>query len=142
MLIVCGSPLISMLSQIHHTFSKSGLQKIEFLYTTKAPTAVNGVVNPEETLFLPRLRHIQDSLGATNMGLKLFITGECEAIKQGFKMPRYLNRRLGERDLTDAVGNDGNTLAFVCGPPGMTDEIVEFLGGVVGKGKVFCEKWW
>lgn len=130
-----------MLSAISQTFTKSSLQRIEFLYTTKAPQSDVGIINPSEILFLPRLVRIQDSLN-DKLSLKIFITGECGGFKQGFKMPRNVNRRAREADLKDAVGNEGNTAAFVCGPPGMTDEMVLFLGGLVGKEKVFCEKWW
>ena len=37
-----------------------------------------------------------------------------------------------------------NTVAYVCGPPAMTDEVVAFLNSQQGmsKERVLCEKWW
>ena len=38
-----------------------------------------------------------------------------------------------------------DTLAYICGPPTMTDELVELLQSVPGmeeEGRVLCEKWW
>jgi NAD(P)H-flavin reductase len=37
-----------------------------------------------------------------------------------------------------------STVFYVCGPPDMTDEIVEFLKAqdAVDPDKVLCEKWW
>lgn len=36
------------------------------------------------------------------------------------------------------------TVVYVCGPAGMTDEFVEIVSGIEGmeRERVFCEKWW
>lgn len=56
-------------------------------------------------------------------------------------------RRISQQDLKAAVGDESarrETVAYVCGPPAMTDEIVKVLQGMLGddKKKVFYEKWW
>ena len=65
------------------------------------------------------------------------------------------NRRLAHEDVLKALSPDGeqrepgqrveDTVAYVCGPPKMTDELVELLQkvpGMEGEGRVLCEKWW
>lgn len=46
-------------------------------------------------------------------------------------------------------GADGSvkpeeTVCYLCGPPGMTDEFVALLKGLLGDGqeRIFFEKWW
>ena len=60
---------------------------------------------------------------------------------------RVERRRFEEQDLIDAVGpveDRGKVVAYVCGPPPMTDWAVEVLKGAEGMGeeRVLCEKWW
>lgn len=56
--------------------------------------------------------------------------------------------RIQKQDLLNAVGEDiaarKGVVAYVCGPQGMTDAIVDELQGIEGveKGNVLCEKWW
>ncbi len=56
-------------------------------------------------------------------------------------------RRIRHRDLHAALGPVSErdaTVAYVCGPAGMTDEFVEVLGKAEGMDsrRVFCERWW
>ena len=59
--------------------------------------------------------------------------------------------RISESYLYDVVVNASertdlkDTVCYVCGPPGMTDSVVEILGRILGEGgeqKIFYEKWW
>jgi hypothetical protein len=129
-----------MLSHIYNSASSTRTPNITFLYTTKAPSA-----SPSETdnvLFSTRLQSIEASL-AGQMNLKFFITGGKESINPNSTGAKTFTRRIEERDLESAVGDERNgTLCFVCGPPDMTDIFVDFLGGLIGKERVFCEKWW
>lgn len=55
--------------------------------------------------------------------------------------------RIDEIALLSAVGNRDearSSVFYVCGPPDMTDSIVQFLQaqGHVEPDRVFCEKWW
>lgn len=66
---------------------------------------------------------------------------------------RVHGRRINKDDLIRATTSphhnqndtdrttDG-TVCYVCGPPPMTDEFVQYLEGVMGKEKVLYEKWW
>ena len=56
-------------------------------------------------------------------------------------------RRPAEKDLYDALGPEeerSNVVAYVCGPPAMTDSFVDILKEAKGMEprRVFCEKWW
>ena len=56
-------------------------------------------------------------------------------------------RRITEEDLCDALGSISEreqAVAYVCGPPVMTDWAVERLRDAEGMSseRVLCEKWW
>lgn len=56
-------------------------------------------------------------------------------------------RRFEHKALVSSLGSEGergNTVTYVCGPPGMTDEVVNVLRKVDGmkKENVLYEKWW
>jgi NAD(P)H-flavin reductase len=56
-------------------------------------------------------------------------------------------RRVNHTDLIEALGpvaGRKDTVAYVCGPPRMTDECVEILSRADGMDprRVLCEKWW
>jgi NAD(P)H-flavin reductase len=133
------SPLISMLSDISKSSTVTGKPKITFLYTTKVSSS--SPYESESILFLSRLEQIRASSDG-NMDLQVFITGR-QSGNEEIRLPKTLNRRIEERNLLAAVGREnGATVCFVCGPPVMTDDFVEYFGKVVGQDKVFCEKWW
>ena len=55
--------------------------------------------------------------------------------------------RINDIALSSAVGNKDDakhTVFYVCGPPTMTDEIVQYLKDQpnVAPERVLCEKWW
>lgn len=91
-----------------------------------------------------------------NVTLSLYLTGTGESgpIQHGRLPNRTLSRRLHEADLKkvldgykDAHGAEhtrSRTVAYVCGPPMMTDSLVAFLQQQPGmaKERVLCEKWW
>lgn len=60
------------------------------------------------------------------------------------------SRRIKRQDLqatiigVDAEVNPKETVCYMCGPPGMTDEFVGLLTGMLGgeKQRVLFEKWW
>jgi hypothetical protein len=65
----------------------------------------------------------------------------------------FLPRRIGRTDLEEALGKSPeehkDAVAYICGLPGMTDEIVRDLtakeedGGMgMSPDRVYCEKWW
>ncbi|RAH45158.1 FAD-dependent oxidoreductase [Aspergillus brunneoviolaceus CBS 621.78] len=127
--------------------------------TTQSPESLL-----DQILFLSRLRHIvniQSQLRRLRITLHLFITNLDEE-KRKESSPlfghsfdddndlRIYGRRINAEDLRAAAasGDDGTiepgkTVAYVCGPPGMTDDIVGRLEGLLGgRERVFYEKWW
>ncbi|PWY95129.1 hypothetical protein BO94DRAFT_553075 [Aspergillus sclerotioniger CBS 115572] len=146
------NPLISMLSHLNNGDDEAtALQhpnlNIRFLYSTKLPREEGnrGRRSLEQVLFLSRLRQIiasQSQFRRLRIELDLFVTdleqGEGEALLVGEREDLTLHaRRINQRDLEKAIsGSDGKvkveeTVCYVCGPPGMTDEL-----------RVYYEKWW
>lgn len=125
---------------------------IRLFYSTKLPS---GEFDPEEVLFLPRiLELVQDR----SISLDLFLTevpkskltaisikllDECPG-----KPPLSVQlKRIDEAALKTVVGKEDERAAsvfYVCGPPGMTDGLVQQLREIEGVApeRVFCEKWW
>ncbi|PYI28318.1 hypothetical protein BP00DRAFT_497479 [Aspergillus indologenus CBS 114.80] len=133
--------------------------------TTTATATATTTQSPEgaldQILFLSRLRHIvniQSQLRRLRITLHLFITNLDEKKASsllGHSVDddddlRIHSRRINADDLRAAAasGDDGTiepgkTVAYVCGPPGMTDEIVGRLEGLLGGRERVCyEKWW
>ncbi|RAL01061.1 FAD-dependent oxidoreductase [Aspergillus ibericus CBS 121593] len=159
------NPLISMLSHLNNGDDEAtALQhphlNIRFLYSTKLPRGegeANGT-SLDQVLFLSRLRQIiasQSQFHRLQISLDLFITDldpgtELGSLLGGSSEDLTLHaRRINRGDLEKVVsGPDGRvrpeeTVCYVCGPPEMTDEVVESLEGFLGKGeRVFYEKWW
>lgn len=150
------NPLMSMLSFIVEQLSsdverkKLGF-KVSFLYTSKDVGEENGK-GDGEVLFLKRLRDAFVLLGEEGE-LRVFLTGR-KVVEGGGEggVDRKENmeiyrRRIEEGDLLNALGPVGeraDTVIYVCGVPGMTDEFVEKVKGVEGivKENVLCERWW
>ncbi|KAF2427351.1 ferredoxin reductase-like protein [Tothia fuscella] len=134
------NPLISMLSHIREeTQSPNNPLNIHFMYTTKSPNSL------KEILFLNRLIEITKALH--NCKLHFFITGCGTNVSEREENQGELDfaitrKRFNKADLDSAIGKKEGTVCYVCGPPRMTDKVVEYLGGVVGRERVFCEKWW
>jgi len=109
----------------------------------------------DEILFLPRLRQIirtQALSQRLRISLDIFLTNSSPGLVASGSPPDLTihPRRISEADLRAAVVGDGKfgpdqTVAYVCGPPRMTDEMVQSLKGVLGEDgdqRVFFEKWW
>jgi hypothetical protein len=156
------SPLISILSHLTEPkpnmtvplpeTSPSHPLSIDFLYTTRLPSNKTQLQQLESSLqqilFLPRLRNIAQRLtnanhpSNINLSLNLFLTNApSQATKVlDSNIIRVHNRRINKDDLSRAISAD--TVCYICGPPPMTDEFVQYLEPVVGKERVLYEKWW
>lgn len=150
--------MISILSHINQSKPRNQLN-VHVLYSTRFPQGQETDTPEsvlEQILFLPRVRHIISSHGPSsrlNISLDLFLTSASET-QFPLKPPADLSihpRRISDRDLHSAlVSGSGKlapkeTVAYVCGPPVMTDELVEKLQGILeedGTQRVFFEKWW
>ncbi|KAL7813477.1 hypothetical protein V8C26DRAFT_162011 [Trichoderma gracile] len=162
------NPLVSMLSYIADNKQTTPLvDDVVFLYASKMPRSGN----LSDILFLERITRFFGE-GKVQGRVKLFVTGAADAAavasspssssQQG--MPggnrttiaagamremngttvEVQNRRITSADVEDAVGagRDSGTVVYVCGPRGMTDELVEKLSGFIDPRRVLTEKWW
>jgi hypothetical protein len=131
---------------------------LRFLYSTKLPS---GNPSNAEVLFLPQLLELfhEQKDGSDDSGLELFFTGSWDGslISQDSEFVRSLGNSSGSLVMTDRISDTSRlssalgpesqratSVWYVCGPPQMTDSIVEFLRqqpGVVSE-LVLCEKWW
>ncbi|KAJ4319997.1 hypothetical protein N0V84_006075 [Fusarium piperis] len=128
------NPLVSMMGHI----TEGGHDvDVRVLYASKLPKGGLGKV-----LFLERIAG-WFAQGKLRGDLKVFATGGANEVKDaGFQV---LKRRFGVEDIREAVGDGKNeVLVYVCGPQGMTDELVQGLTGDGGleKRRVLVEKWW
>ena len=142
------SPLMAILSHLHDHPSQFP-PSIRFLYTTRFPHSSN----LSHILFYNRICSIFQSQPSDDMSLDLYLTGGFGESQPGaFKTQGQFNnrvhhRRFSHNDLIKALGDVGERkgiTAYVCGPAGMTDEVVDLLRGVEGmeEQRVLCEKWW
>ncbi|QIW98227.1 hypothetical protein AMS68_003745 [Peltaster fructicola] len=147
------NPLVSIMTFLIQVPVQQRPREIHFLYASKTSSELDA----QKILFLPRLLDLvgiaDDPLNVT---LSLYLTGsgtdEGGLIEDGRLPNRTFARRLQEFDLSRALDGfrDGgmtdrkDTVAYVCGPPKMTDEIVATLNRQEGMSpdRVLCEKWW
>lgn len=148
------SPLVSILAHLLQGPKTSRPKEIHFLYATKC----DGDLDRQKILFLPRLMDRIAIEEDPNVTLGLFLSGldgyDDGVVEHGQLPNRTFARRISQSDLLRAIDGYGlrqdsstgrsRTLCYVCGPPKMTDEIVEFLQSQPGmaKERVMCEKWW
>ncbi|UPX14047.1 uncharacterized protein EKO05_0004539 [Ascochyta rabiei] len=159
------NPMMSMMYYINQNYPNL---EVRLLYSTKVPSKET---SQEEVLFLPQiidLFRIPRS-ESTKDRIELFFTGTWDGseVNQSNDQPIQplmsltlpnldsatevpviaWTHRINDIALSSAVGNKEeakSTVFYVCGPPTMTDEIVQYLkeqDNVVPE-RVLCEKWW
>lgn len=153
------NPIMSMLEHLHleSYLRPDRIRSLRLLYGTRA--------RPEEAiLFYERIARILEEYrtgesqeGAANLGYRttMYLTGGTdwssdhvsgyEALHTDHVDHEY--QRITRADLLEALGpvaGRQETVAYVCGPPKMTDEFVEILSRAEGMDsrRVLCEKWW
>lgn len=138
------SPLMSIFSHLMQSSSRP--KSIRFLYATRV---AGFPIKPAEILFLPRLMELAGSAAVPGTQLSLHVTGVSREDLAGVSgLPEETTTgRITDEMLEAALGNVADrakTLCYVCGPPRMTDAIVEFLKSRRGmdERRVLCEKWW
>jgi hypothetical protein len=151
-----------MLSHLNNNEPHTPTPKtIRILYTSRLPQGdeippANKAL--DQVLFLPRLRQMirsQETSHRLRISLDLFLTNiapSSDLLSSGSPSDIAIHpSRISDDDLRSAVGSDKNglspreTVCYVCGPPAMTDSIVERLDGMLGEGadkRIFFEKWW
>ncbi|KAF6240531.1 hypothetical protein HO173_001199 [Letharia columbiana] len=164
-LVAGGVGINPLLSIITHLILHSDYHgQIELLYTSrKGPSG-----NISSILFVKRIHELfQRDLPQKRHHYTLFCTapfalpstshsGEkrSNVIRERSGDMHYVGehqsieyRRFEQKDLETALGpveERGNTVAYVCGPPRMTDWAVDVLNRSKGmdQARVLCEKWW
>ncbi|KAL7922095.1 hypothetical protein ACQKWADRAFT_293434 [Trichoderma austrokoningii] len=146
------NPLMSMLSYIAEGHTAAAAVDVSFMYASKLPASGNLA----DIVFLDRIVRAFGE-GKVKGRLKLFTTaaGDKAASQQQQQQQetRYINgapveiqpRRLTIADIHEAIGGEDDqkgTVVYVCGPPPMTDELVEKLAAVMDSRRVLTEKWW
>jgi len=156
-----SSPLISILSHLNNNESNTSLPNptnIQVLYSTRLPkpTPASTETTLDQILFLSRLRQITQSQCQSHrlrIGLDLFITDLPDNSSLRTAPPVDISvhpRRISREDLDVAIrGADASvkaeeTVCYLCGPPGMTDDFVGVLRELLGDGqeRILFEKWW
>ncbi|PON23159.1 hypothetical protein TGAM01_v207932 [Trichoderma gamsii] len=143
------NPLMSMLSYIAEGQGQdaTGLD-VSFIYASKLPATGNLL----DIVFLDRITRAFGE-GTVKGKVTLFITAAGDsAAPQQQQETRYINgapveiqpRRLTVADINEVIGGEDHegTVVYVCGPPPMTDELVEKLAAVMDSRRVLTEKWW
>lgn len=139
----CASPFMSILS--HLNYRQAFPSSTRLMYSCRVPKQ-----DMNEILFLDRLNSI---FCRPNQDLRLYLTGdrhpESDLTPQSPEYPgvHLFRRRFLPDDLINGLPSPERrhaTIVYVCGPPQMTDEVVEFLTGLEGMSeeRVLCEKWW
>jgi ferredoxin-NADP reductase len=137
------NPLISMLSYIAEGHERDAVD-VSFLYASKLPSS--GSLS--DIVFLDRITQFFGE-GKVKGDVKLYVTAAGNTMSQE---TRYINgaqveiqpRRLTVADVKAAMGGEDSegTVVYVCGPPPMTDELVEKLAAVMDSRRVLTERWW
>ncbi|KKO99244.1 AP-1 complex subunit gamma-1 [Trichoderma harzianum] len=138
------NPLMSMLSYIAEG-NGQGVGDVRFIYASKLPRS--GKLS--DIVFLDRITSLfgEDKVKGE---VKLFVTAAGNAVSQettasiNGALVEVRPRRLTMGDVEAAIGDreDQGTVVYVCGPPTMTDELVEKLAAVVDPQRVLTERWW
>lgn len=143
------NPLVSMLSYIAEDHEQDAAPlDVSFVYASKMPTSGN----LSDIVFLDRITRAFGE-GKVKGKVKLFITTAKDmATSQQQQETRYINgapveiqpRRLTIADISEAIGGEDHegTVVYVCGPPPMTDELVEKLAAVMDSRRILTERWW
>lgn len=120
---------------------------VKLLYSTRL--AGDGL---DQVLFFSRLKQVFENLNKNKVHsntLDIHIT-DNKAISDHSSSDPWLklhNDRITHQLLVSSLGpasdRKDSVVAYVCGPPAMTDEIFNVLQAQEGmKERVFCEKWW
>lgn len=131
------NPLISMVR--HLDASGEMLDSVDLVYSTKAP---EGQMDRGRILFLDDLMRIEERWKG-KFRLHLFVTGKIDEDRDSFRA--FEHRRLNHEDIQSIIHPEKeNDVAYICGPPPLTDEYVAFLLDKVGMttDRVLYEKWW
>lgn len=87
------------------------------------------------------LTNLSSPAAATKANEILNKVSDGSNVSDGSPLIQIHGQRINKDDL-DAKSSQDDTVYYICGPPPMTDEFVQYLEPVVGKERVLYEKWW
>ena len=153
------NPMMSMLEHQHLAshLRPSRIRSLRLLYGTRARAGEPILFYQRIARILSKYMHGEPAEAAADADYRtiMYLTGgtywspddvSCyERLDTDHVEHRY--RRMSSSDLLDALGPVAmrqDTVAYVCGPPNMTDEFVKMLSTAEGmeSRRVLCEKWW
>ncbi|KAF7508018.1 hypothetical protein GJ744_009915 [Endocarpon pusillum] len=153
------NPIMSMLEHLHveSLLKQSGIRELRLLYGVRAREG-------EAILFYDRIASILSHYRTTepdapvadcDYRMIMYLTGGSSWSPNGVSGLERVDtdhvdhkyQRISHTDLIEALGPHAgrkHTVAYICGPPKMTDEFVEVLTRAEGMDsrRVLCEKWW
>jgi hypothetical protein len=156
------------MSMLTHINEQNSPIETRILYSTKTPSKDT---KPSEVLFLQELFDLfrKPRSDSSKDSIELFYTGTWDGTELNRKddepihplmsltLPELFTdkevpvvawtHRIDDTALASAVGTREDALSsvfYVCGPPDMTDSIVEYLKNKahILSERVLCEKWW
>ena len=150
------NPLMAMLRSLN-----LGCPQIKLLYAVRKPPPLEAELPDEKGVLNSGILFFEDLITLAlrlpeYITVNMYLTGDhvlagdqeqlTTAVHKG-NVTVFDGWRWTHRELVEALGEEGereNTMAYVCGPPQMTDEAVEVLKRAPGmkENQVFCEKWW
>ncbi|KAL3464697.1 hypothetical protein BJX64DRAFT_286180 [Aspergillus heterothallicus] len=154
------NPIMSMLSHLNNNDETTGSfhpsLNIHVLYSSKLPEDATPQTALDQIPFLPRLREIvrsQTQSHRLRITVELFLTNnhdQSSALPAQHQDLTIQSRRINRDDLRRTVSgpksqfSPDETVCYVCGPPQMTDEVVETLCDLLNgqKDRIYFEKWW
>ncbi|KAL2860723.1 FAD-dependent oxidoreductase [Aspergillus lucknowensis] len=155
------NPIISILSHLNNNDETTGVfhpsLNIHVLYSSKLPDAATQESALNQIPFFPRLREIVRSRLRSprlHVTLELFLTNiNNHSPSLSTPDPQDLTihpRRINQGDLRratygpDSQFSPNETVCYVCGPPRMTDEVVDSLSDLLNgeRDRIYFEKWW
>ena len=150
---------MSILTHIYRSVDPP-LPSVHLLYSSKVPSSGD----ESSILFFSKLDTMFDASRAAKWQLQFFLTGLQKSttvpevphdatwspersLRKLAKYQRVHYRRMRHTEALHALGpveERDSTMAYVCGPRDMTDEVVDLLRGAEGmtEERVRCEKWW
>lgn len=153
------NPIMSMLEHLHleSLLKQSEIHEVRLLYGARAREG-------EAIVFYDRIAGILNKyktsapdapLADCDYRMAMYLTGGSTWSPNGVSALDRLDtdhvdhkyQRITHTDLMEALGPVAvrrHTVAYICGPPKMTDEFVDILTRVEGMDsrRVLCEKWW
>ena len=153
------NPIMSMLGHLHleSLLKRSGIREVRLLYGVRAREGAAILFYDRIARILSKYRTMEPDAPVADCDYRMimYLTGGSGWSPNGVSGLERVDtdhvehnyRRISHTDLIEALGpvaGRKHTVAYICGPPKMTDEFVNILTRAEGMDsrRVLCEKWW